>query len=894
MADGVTMTDSTKNGAFPTPLAISIRLYHLLLHSYPKEFQEEYGTELAQVFADSAQDLYYQNGWRGLMTLWSETATDLPGTAIGEHFSICLQDLRYGLRMLLKNLSFSATAIFLLALGIGATTTIFSIVNTVLLRPLPYEQPEQLVVIQDIDRSSGGRLAPVAAANFLDWRTQNQVFSQMALLDSWPLNYVDAGNPERLRGASVSPNLMALLGIKPILGRTFLPDEEKPGREMVVVLSYDLWQRRFAGKANVIGRVVRLDGKQYTVIGVMPEQFDFPGQLRASAELWIPMAVNEELRQARGNHTNIAIARLKPGVSMPQAQMQMTTIAARLAKQYPDVDAAFDKVIITSLHEVLVGNIRQALFVLLAAVSCLLLIACANVANLLLVRASIRQREIALRSALGASRSRLVRQLLTESLLLSTIGGLLGLLLSEGSIQLLKWVGPSSLPRLQEVNLDLPVMGFALGLSILTGVLFGLAPALQVSQGDLNKNLKEGGRSSTGGANRLQLRSLLVIAEVALALLLLTSAGLLARSFLVLQGVDPGFNPQGLVTTKISLAEINYPKPQQQIAFFQNTLDRLRALPGVKAASVVAAMPLSGSNIMLGFTIQEHPPLKPEEQPGSGFNPISFDYFQTMGIPLIRGRQFSTFDREGSPKVVVISALMAKRFFPGEDPIGKHLVIDYDTKNNVHEVIGIVGDVHHMSLDAAGRSDIYAPFQQVTYSFMSLVVRSDGNVNSLAPLIRREVLAIDSSQATGKIVFVEQLVADNVAQPRFQMFLISLFAGLALILAAVGIYGVMAYSVTQRTNELGIRLALGAQPKDVLKMILSQGMLLVSVGIALGLLLSLATGRLLASFLFGISATDAPTFIGVSLILALAALLACYLPAQKATRVNPIIALRQE
>ncbi len=887
------MTDATKKAAIPTPLAISVQLYRWLLNFYPKEFQEEYGTELAQVFADSAQELYYQNGWRGLMSLWSETATDLPGTAIGEHFSIFLQDLRYGLRMLLKNLSFSVTAILLLALGIGATTTIFSIVNTTLLRPLPYEQPQQLVSIQDIGQSDGNK-SPVAAANFLDWRTQNHVFSQMALLKIAPLNYVEVGNPERLRGFAVSPNLMGLLGIKPFLGRSFLPEEEKPGHDMVAVLSYSLWQRRFAGQTNLLGHSVRLDGRQYTVIGVMPEQFDFPGQFRAPAELWIPLTVNEELRQARGNHSDFAIARLKPGVSITQAQTQMNTIAARLAKQYPEVNAAFDKVSITSLHEVLVGNIRQALLVLLAAVSCLLLIACANVANLLLVRASIRQREIALRSALGASRSRLVRQLLTESMLLSIIGGLLGLLLSVGSIQLLKWVGPTSLPRLQEVNLDLPVMGFALGLSVLTGVLFGLAPALQVSQAELNKNLKEGGRSSTGGANRLQLRNLLVIGELALALLLLTSAGLLARSFLALQGVDPGFNPQSLVTTKINLDETNYPKPQQQTAFFQNVLERIRVVPGVKAASVVAAMPMSGSNMILSFTVQEHPPLKPEQQPSTGFNAVSADYFKTMGIPLIRGRGFTAFDREGSPKVAVISQTMAKRFFPGEDPIGKHLVVGYDTKNNVHEIIGIVDDVHHTSLDTEGRSDVYAPFQQTTFNFMSLVVRSDLNINSLAQLMRREVLAVDSTQPIGKVNSVDQLIADTVAQPRFQMLLIGLFAGLALILATVGIYGVMAYSVAQRTNELGIRLALGAQPRDVLKMILSQGMLLVSVGIGLGLILSLAIGRLLASFLFGISPTDAPTFVGVSLILALAALLACYLPAQKATRVDPMIALRQE
>lgn len=888
------MTDSAKKAAMPTPLAISVRLYRWLLNFYPKEFQEEYGTELGQVFAESAQELYYQHGWRGLMTLWSETAVDLTGTAIGEHFSIFLQDLRYGLRMLLKNLSFSATAILLLALGIAATTTIFSIVNAVLLRPLPYEQPQQLVAIQDIDRSRGGEIVPVAAANFLDWRAQNRVFSGMTVIQLSPVNYVDAGNPERLRGASVSPNLMTLLGIKPIVGRSFLPEEEKPGHNMVVVISYSLWQRRFAGQPNVLGQSVRLDSKQYTVIGVMPEQFDFPGQLRAPAELWIPMEVNEELRQARGNHSAIAIARLKPGISITQAQTEMSTIASRLARQYPDADAAFDKVSIVSLHELLVGNIRQALFALLAAVSCLLLIACANVANLLLVRASIRQREIALRSALGASRSRLVRQLLTESILLSTLGGLLGLLLSVGSIQLLKWFGPSNLPRLQEVSLDLPVLGFALVLSVITGLLFGLAPALQVSQGDLNKNLKEGGRASTGGAKHLQLRNLLVIAEIALALLLLTSAGLLVRSFMVLQGVDPGFNPQGLVTTKISLAQTNYPKPQQQTAFFQNVLERIRVLPGVKAASAVAAMPMSGSNMILAFTIQEHPPLKPEQQPSSGFNAVSADYFQTMGIPLIRGRRFTAFDREGSPKVAVISQTMAKRFFPGEDPIGKHLVVGYDTKNNIHEIIGIVGDVHHTSLDAEGRADAYAPFQQVPLLFMSLVIRSDVGVNGLTPLIRKEVLAIDSSQSISKVTSVEQLVADTVAQPRFQMLLIGLFAGLALILATVGIYGVMAYSVTQRTNELGIRLALGAQPRDVLKMILSQGMLLVTIGLGLGLMLSLATGRLLASFLFGISPTDAPTFVGVSLILALAALLACYLPAQKATRVDPMIALRQE
>ncbi|UFP95675.1 ABC transporter permease [Gloeobacter morelensis] len=878
----------------PQPDTLSERLYRWLLLLYPAEFRAEYGEELVQVFLDNLHEERQADGRRGVLRLWWETMTDLSSTAFAEHLAIFWQDLRYGARMLLKSAGFSLVAIFVLALGIGATGAMFSVLNGVLLRPLPFARAEQLVAVWQTNRRENDEQMRTSVANFVDWRERNRVFSHLSLLRGYPRNYVSERAPERLRAGLVSPALMELARIRPIIGRPFSQEEEIEGKNQVVVLSESYWRRRFDASPAVLGKPMKLDGRNHTIVGVMPDRFEFAVLLNRTTDIWIPAAINPPDREEnRGGFAHTVLGRLKPGVSVAQAQSEMDAIAAQLARQHPDENTGFG-IRVVSYYEQLVGEIRPALLVLLGAVICVLLICCANVANLLLVRAAVRQREIAIRTALGASRSRLFRQLLTENILLTVLGGALGLGFAWGAVQLLVALNPGSLPRVGEIRLDGAVLAFTAAIVLVTGAVFSVAPALQISQIDLADNLKDGGRGSTAGVARNRVRSGLVVSEVALALVLLSCAGLLAKSYLLLQGVDPGFNPKNLISAPVMLPEADYAKPQAQAAFFERLVGRLRALPGVSGASAVSTLPMSGSSMVIGFTVREQPPKPAGQGDAAGYNSVDPAYFRTMGIPLIRGRAFTDADNEKAPKVALISQATARRFFKNADPIGKHLRLDSSSGAGDREIVGIVGDVHHDDLASESRADIYAPYQQAPLPFMTVVARTAGNPAALGDALRRAVAEVDPAQPVGTIRTAEQYLSDSTAQPRFNTVLLGAFAAAALVLAAVGLYGVMAYSVTQRTHEIGVRLALGARPRDILQMVVGQGMGLALLGVGLGLAVTFALARLLSGLLFGVEAIDPLTFGAVAALLASVALLASYVPARRATRVDPMIALRYE
>ena len=810
-----------------------------------------------------------------------------------------LQDLRFGMRMLLKQPGFTVVAILTLAIGIGINTAMFSVVNAVLLRPLSYQEPERLVRLWGASSSQGGQKTsstPTEFGNsfndFLDWKAQNRVFKNIAVISFGTVALTGRDEPLRLRCPVVSADFFAVLEAKPLLGRFFLPEEDQVGKHRVAVLSYGLWQRLFAAEPKVIGQTLTLNGDSFTVIGVAPQNFEHP-ILNAAGEpdLWRPIAIQPEAR-SRGAHFLNAIARLKPGVSVEQAQSEMNNITGQLERQYPESNTGRG-VRLTSLHSAIVGNIQTALYVLLGAVGFVLLIACVNVANLFLARASARQKEIAIRLALGAGRLRIIRQLLTESVLISLVGGAGGFLLAFWSTDLLLTLSAGDVPRLQAIKVDASVLAFTFVISLATGIIFGLAPALQLSKPNLNSSLKDGVKSTASSPGRQRFRRLLLISEVALSLVLLIGAGLLLKSFWQLQQVKLGFNPEGLLTMDLSLPRARYSRAGQAAAFQQQLLEKLRALPGVNAVGVVDYLPLSGRNTCDGFTIEGRPPLPPGEFPCSEMRSSSTDYLRTLDIPLIRGRQFTDQDREGTPLVVLINESMARRFFPHEDPIGKRVNLEYP--NQVwREVVGIVRDVKHFGLASEAQPEIYRPQAQAPTLSMSVLVRSASDPASLAALLRKEVRALDKDLPVYNLREMRDLVKNSVAQPRFRTFLLGIFAAVALLLASVGIYGVMSYAVNQSTRELGIRLALGAQRRDIFGLVMGQGLILAAIGIVIGLAASVALTRFLSSLLFGVSPTDLFTFAGISILLAAIALLACYLPARRATRVDPMVALRYE
>lgn len=807
-----------------------------------------------------------------------------------------LQDLRFGARMLLKNPIVTFVAIIALTLGIGANSAIFSVVHAVLLRSLPYSDAERLAIVWE--KRQGGKTDQnvINLGNFFDWKDQNSVFADMAVFFDRTVNLTGDGEPEEVPGQIVTTNLFPLLGVTPIQGRTFAPDEGKPGQPDVVMISYGLWQRRFGGDPSVIGRQVTLNNRKNTIIGVLPEAFSWHVQkgsmTRKSAEIWSPWEVSSELRQRQGRFAS-AVARLRPGVTAAQAQQEMDLIGARLEKQYPEFNTKWG-VNVVPLRTQFTGDIRKPLLILLGAVGFVLLIACANVANLLLARAAARKKEIALRAGLGASRWRIARQLLTESMLLSVTGGAFGLLLAWWGTKALIALSPPALMDLRDVRVNLPVLGFTFGVSLLTGVVFGLVPALEAARFDLQDSLKEGGKNIGGSARSHRFRNLFVVTQVALALVLLVGAGLLVKSLNRLQSVDPGFNPQQLVTMRVNLPSRKYDTDGKVINFFQQAVEQMKGLPGVESVGAINSFPFTGLYPGTGVEIEGRPKLPPGQELGTGICVTDANYFQVMQIPLKRGRLFTAQEATEMRHVVVVNETFARKHLPGEDPLGKRVTIEMKDENVPTEIIGVVGDNKHLGLDVEVEPMAYWPHPELTYSSMTLVIRASGEAMNVVPAVRNVIRNLDPDQPVSEVFTMEGLLARSLAKSRFNTTLLTIFAFVALVMAAVGIYGVMSYSVLQRTHEIGVRMALGAQAGDVLKLVVRQGIVLALIGVVAGLIASFGLTRLIASLLFETTATDATTFAFVAVGLFVVTLLASYVPARRATKVDPLVALRYE
>ena len=809
--------------------------------------------------------------------------------------STLLRDLQYGLRMLARSPGSTVVAIIALALGIGANSAIFSVVNAVLLRPLPYKDASRLIVIWETKLSKGILQEQVSPPDYRDWVEQQRVFEKIAALREQPAVLTGGQLPERVETALISPSAFELLGVKAGLGRTFLSEEAEPGRNRVALLSYGFWQRRFGGDSGILGKKAIVDGNSLTIVGVMPRDFRL---LDTPSELWTPYTLDAKELSQRGFRTLRVIGRLKPGVSLEQASAEMRSIAGRIERQYGDTNTGYSTKIV-ALRDQLVGDIGPTLWTLLGAVVFVLLIACANVASLLLARAGSRDKEIVLRMALGANPARVLRQLLTESVLLALAGGLLGLALAAWGIAMLAQFGPANLPRLAEINIDWRVMAFTLTVSLATGIIFGLAPALLTVRTDLNSVLKASGRGNTGSRTRALWRNALVTSEIASCVVLLTGAGLLIRSFLQLEGVNPGFRPDHVLTMQIALPETRY-SGQKVALFYHQLVDRLHALAGVQYAGIARNLPLSGADASLNFVVENRPVESAAEQSRAKYRAASADYFAALGIPLVRGRYFDGTDGEKTPAVVIINSTMARRFWPGEDPIGKRMKAGFDGSQWC-TIVGIVGDVKHTGLDAATNAEMYYHYLQIPPELMgfvegtmTLVLRTQAEPNSMVGTVRGEVQRLDPDLAVFNVKTMQDLVGGSLAQPRFRTLLLAVFSGMALILAATGLYGVIAYAVTQRTNELGVRMALGAQKSDVLKMVVGEGAQLAAIGIGIGLLVAFPLMRIISRLLFGVNAADPLTFAATSSLILVVALAASYLPALKAIKVDPLVALRHE
>jgi putative ABC transport system permease protein len=817
----------------------------------------------------------------GVEQVKEEVRSNRAGFAIETFF----QDVRYGLRSLRKKPGFTVTAVIALALGIGANTAIFSVINAVLLRSLAYRDPGGIVMVWERSLRGGRSQNSVSPANFLDWKRQSKSFEQIAASWDTRVNLTSGGEPEEIQVQKVSADFFPILGVSPELGRTFVRAEETSGTEPVVILGHDLWQTRFAGNRAIVGQTVAMSGRNCTVIGVMPPGFHF---LNTQIKAWLPLQLDPATDWRKSGRFLRSVARLKPGVSVQQAQAELDTIGKQLEIAYPDFNKGWG-VNLVPMHEQIVGDIRPVLLVLVAAVAFVLLIACANVANLLLSRAASRQKELALRAALGADRLRLIRQMMTESVLLALMGGVLGVLLAYWGIQLLVAFAPDNIPRLHEITIDPRVLSFTFGVSLLTGLVFGLVPALQSSRPDLNDALKEGARGSSSSSRVV--RNLFVVAEMALALVLLVGAGLMLRSFAQLHQVKTGFDAENVLTMRVQLPAAKYGQPQQRADFFKRAEDRLATLPGVKSVGAISYLPLTGLATSTSFNLATKP-LPPSESPGTEVRPITPGYFNAMGIPLLKGRAFDERDGANS-RVVIINETLARKFFPGQDPIGQQLIVSWEPEV-ADEIIGIVGDIKETALEQEPNPAVYWPHPREPYPFMNYVIRSAIDPTTLSAAAAREIHALDPDQPVADVRTLDQVVAKSIARPRFNALLLAIFAGVALVLSSVGIYGVMNYSATQRTQEIGIRMALGAKPGDILRLVVGHGMKLTAAGIAIGVIASLALTRVMTNLLFGVTATDLPTFLGVSALLTAVALLANYIPARRATRVSPVVALRYE
>jgi putative ABC transport system permease protein len=805
-----------------------------------------------------------------------------------------LQDLRYGARMLWKSPGFTLIAVITLALGIGANTAIFSVIDALMLRPLPFRGPDKLFQVWESNVKLGYNEMEASYPNFADWRDQNQVFEQIAIYSSGTYNLAGAAEPERAQGAIVSPAFFPLLGVKPTLGRVLAREEDHPNKVFSAVMSERLWRRRFNSDPQIIGRTISLDLESFTVVGVVPNITDLAG-MPNDTDLWIPISHGIGFDNRRG-HGYTVMARLKQGVTREQAQADMDRIAGSLAIQHPDSNTGHG-VKLVPLQEQIVGDFKLALLALLGAVLFVLLIASANVANMLLARAAGRQKEISIRAALGAGRFRLIRQLLAESLLLAGLGGAAGLLLAVWGVYLLVAFGPAELPRAGEVAVNMRALGFTFAVSLLTGIIFGLAPALQASRPDLNETLKDGVRGATGSAGHRRMRSLLVVSEIALSLALLVGAGLLMRSFLKLQAVDPGFNPNNMLTMKVSLEGPNYDKAESRIAFYDQLLDKIKALPGVQSVGARSHIPLvpADNYANLAFAIEGRLS-DPANRPTAYYNKVSPDLFRTMEIPMSKGRPFNEHDDQKAQNVIIINETLARRYFPGEDPIGKRMTLEDENpkEEDWATIVGVVKDTKPLTLDGKPAPEMYMPFAQQPGRSMALMIRTTNKPESVVAAVRRNVQALDRNQLVYGLRTFEGVMSEAVATPRFRASLLGVFAALALILAMVGVYGVMSYAVTQRTREIGIRMALGAEPRDALRMVMRQGAKLAAAGVAIGSVAAAALTWLIEGLLFDLRAADPVTFVTAPILLAGAALLACYLPARRATKVDPIVALRCE
>jgi predicted permease len=881
-------------------------LFYLRREQFDRELDEEMRFHLemkaeenltAGISPDEAR--YAAQRQFGNQTLLREASRDMWAV---RSIETLFQDLRYGVRTLVKNPVFTLIAVLTLALGIGANTAIFSVVNAVLLRPLPYPESGRLAIVWQKYTKRGWGLVPISYPNFAAIREQSQVFENVGAASYGVFNLTADGDPELLLGMRVSSGLFSVLGVSPTVGRAILPEEDKPGAQRVVILSHGLWQRRFGSDAGIAGKSITLNGVRYTVVGVMPPDFQYPPPFTVTmnstaiampkADLWVPLAMAAN-QAGVGSRNFQLIGRLKPGVSQAQAQTEMNAIAGRLEQQYPGPNTGME-LSLTTLHEQVVSSVRQALWVLFGVVGFILMIACSNVANLLLARASGRRKELAVRLAVGASRLRLIRQLLTESVMMASVGGALGLPLAYLGCKLLIAINPDKLPRATEIGLNWYALGFTAAVTLLTGIIFGLIPALHASKLDLNESLKEGGRSAAGGVSGGRLRQLLVVAEVALSLVLLIGAGLMIKSFVRLLAIDPGFKPEQLLTLRLALPSADYGDQQRQIGFYQQLMQRIERLPGVEAVGAINRLPMTGDAENAGFAIEGRPPANPNERIYAANRLVNHDYFRALGIPLRRGRVFTAGDAAGTSGVAIINQTAARIFWPNEDPLGKRIRPDRFSPGTWLTIVGVIGDVRHAALGVEPQPEIYWPYPQNPDRRIDLLIRTAADPLSLAGAVRSEIWAIDKALPISDVKTMDELLSASVAQPRFYVLLLTAFAAVALLLATVGLYGVISYAVIQRTHEIGIRMALGASPRDVLQLIINHGLRLVLVGIGIGLGGALALTRLMKTLLFGVSATDPPTFTVIALLLAFVALLACWVPARRATKVDPITVLRSE
>jgi putative ABC transport system permease protein len=800
-------------------------------------------------------------------------------------------DIRYAIRNLIHRPGFTAIAVVTLALGIGANSAIFSAIQALLLKPLPIPDQDRVVAIWDKDPSRGVQHNEVAFANYLDWRAQNHSFEHLALERWWSTNLTGGDTPERVQGFLVTTNFFDLLRIKPVKGRTFIEGENEPGRDRVAVIAYSLWQRRFGADPNIVNRTITTNNIPRTVIGVLPEGFNYP----KGAEIYAPIPMTPELIKSRGSHSYYVIGRLKDGVTLPSAQADIDTITGRLAAQYPDSNVGLG----ATVYSIVADTTRiysTAMWIMMAAVGFVLLIACANVANLMLARASGRQKEIALRAALGASRWRIVRQLLVECMIIAVLGGMAGIVVAFWGIDLLRVANPGEAAKYADgwknFGINYQVLAFTFGLSLLSGLVFGLAPAWQVSKPNMNDALKEGGRQGGGGSHRL--RNLLVVSEIALSLMLLIGAGLFIRSFAALLKSDPGFNPEGVLTANLNLPVAKYKEEPQRAAFYADLVQRVKTLPGVQSAAVVNYIPLGGANSTDVFLIEGVPEPKAGQENEGRYRVCTPEYFQTMGISILKGRGFSDQDKAGSLPVVVVNETLARKYWPAGDALGKRIRFSGPLERAPWmEIVGIIQDVKH-ELNIPVTPEYYLPHAQDSWNAMVLVARTSVDPGSMAAPIRQQVLAIDKDQPVFDLKTMQEVRAISISIYSIGSVTMTIFAIVALLLAAVGIYGVMAFAVSQRTQEIGIRMALGARALDVLKLVLRNGMFLAVIGAVIGLAGAFAITRFMSSLLFGVSPTDVVTFVIVTTGLLLVALVACYIPARRATKVDPLVALRYE